>query len=307
MKKKGRYQIVILREDGKQYHNAILQWFQVRKFFAVCSSIGAGLLIATIGFIVMLAWHGNLIASNMSLLRKERELRKSVDELDETLNLARNQLSQSEVDLSRLETLARKENLKIPEPALGVGGAAPEGIPGQPLDVPTDDARVARLAEGIQELSGQANLVTMQTKDLSGVLLPHLEKMSKTPSIWPTKGFISSRFGSRQDPINGRARFHEGLDISAPRGTPIVAPAKGIVTFCGWKTGYGKCVEISHGNGLTTFFAHVHKWTVKPGDRVERRQKIAVVGSTGRSTGCHLHYEVRKNGRPRNPARYLLY
>ncbi len=307
MKRRKRYQIVVLREDGKQYHNSVLQWFQLRKFMTVFLSIAVGLLIGTVGFFVMTLWHGNLVASNFSLLKQEKELRLSVDALEQTLDMARGKLGDSELELSRLETLARKENLKIPQDALGVGGAAPEGVVSSSLDIPSNDPQVLNLARGIQELEGQANLVSRQTQDISGTLLPHLEKLSRSPSIWPTKGFISSRFGTRQDPVNGRMSYHEGVDISAPKGTPVIAPAKGLVVFVGWKTGYGKTVEVSHGGGILTRYAHLTQSLVTAGQAVDRYEKVGLVGSTGRSTGTHLHYEVRVNGVPRNPKRYLLY
>jgi len=307
MKRRERYQVVVLREDGKQYHNSVLQWFQLKKYMTVFVSIAVGLLTGTVGFFVMTAWHGNLVASNLSLLKREKELRVSVQALEQTLDGARSKLSDSESELARLETLARNENLRIPQPVLGVGGAAPEGVVSAALDIPASDPQVQELARGIEELEGQANLVSRQTSDISGILLPHFEKLSRTPSLWPTKGFISSRFGTRQDPVNGRLSYHEGIDISAPKGTPVLVPAKGLVAFVGWKTGYGKCVEISHGGGILTRYAHLSETLVSTGQAVNRSDLLGRVGSTGRSTGTHLHYEVRVGGVPQNPRRFLLY
>ena len=118
--------------------------------------------------------------------------------------------------------------------------------------------------------------------------------------IWPTKGTLTSSFGKR----NGRK--HEGIDIAAPKGTPICSAADGEVVFSGWgPTGYGKMVIIKHQHHLTTVYAHNSKILVKKGVRVKQGQKISLMGSTGRSTGPHLHFEVRNNTEPKNPIKYL--
>ena len=118
--------------------------------------------------------------------------------------------------------------------------------------------------------------------------------------IWPTKGTLTSGFGNR----NGRR--HEGIDIAAPKGTPIKAAAAGKVVFSGWgPTGYGKMVILEHKNNLTTVYAHNSKILVKKGDRVKQGQRISLMGSTGRSTGPHLHFEVRNGTEPKNPLKYL--
>jgi lipoprotein NlpD len=118
--------------------------------------------------------------------------------------------------------------------------------------------------------------------------------------IWPTKGTLTSNFGKR----NGRK--HEGIDIAAPKGTPICSAADGEVVFSGWgPTGYGKMVIIKHQHHLTTVYAHNSKILVKKGVRVKQGQKISLMGSTGRSTGSHLHFEVRNNTEPKNPIKYL--
>ena len=122
------------------------------------------------------------------------------------------------------------------------------------------------------------------------------------PSIWPTSGYVSSPYGLRW---NG-TEFHQGIDIAAESGTPIVATADGVVTTAGWNAGgYGNMVDIDHGDGIMTRYGHASAVAVMPGQTVRRGQVIAYVGSTGYSTGPHLHYEVRVNGQPVNPAAYL--
>jgi len=130
--------------------------------------------------------------------------------------------------------------------------------------------------------------------------------LSATPSIRPTGGWVSSGFGYRRDPFTGRSKFHKGMDFGANRGTPVFAPADGVVSFAGREGGYGKIVSIDHGYGIVTRYAHNSRLLVKTGQRISRWEKIAEVGSTGRSSGPHLHYEVRLNGVPVDPEKYIL-
>ena len=122
---------------------------------------------------------------------------------------------------------------------------------------------------------------------------------------WPVIGKVSSPFGWRKDPVRGGRDFHTGLDIRAPRGRPIAASQAGKVVHSGWMGGYGKTIVISHPSGMTTLYAHCSSLLVKVGTNVKRGQRIALVGSTGRSTGNHVHFEVRKNGTPMNPLKYI--
>ena len=130
--------------------------------------------------------------------------------------------------------------------------------------------------------------------------------MLSTPTIWPVRGWVSSKFGFRTSPFSGRRVFHEGLDIAARYGIPVRSTAKGIVLYAGEKAGYGKIVTIDHGYGYMTRYGHNSSLTVKVGDRVEKGDVIAKVGSTGRSTGPHVHYEVLVNGIPVNPQKFII-
>lgn len=126
------------------------------------------------------------------------------------------------------------------------------------------------------------------------------------PSIWAHLGKINNEYGFRRNPFGGRTyEFHAGMDIDGERGDMVVAPASGIVTKAGWQGGYGNMIEVDHGNGLTTRYGHLSKLAVTVGDTLSRGVLIAYVGSTGRSTGPHLHYELRLNDRPINPRQFL--
>ena len=130
--------------------------------------------------------------------------------------------------------------------------------------------------------------------------------MARTPSIMPTAGWLSSEFSkARFHPILHVERPHEGIDIAAPYGAPVVAPAAGDVMRVTWQTGYGLVLEIDHGNGITTWYAHLSKFEVIPGQEIRRGDIMAYSGATGRVTAPHLHYEVRQGGLPVNPYKYL--
>jgi murein DD-endopeptidase MepM/ murein hydrolase activator NlpD len=134
-----------------------------------------------------------------------------------------------------------------------------------------------------------------------------LRERGYTPSIWPVNGRLESGFGGRRNPFGGSSfEFHSGQDIDAPFGEPVIAGASGKVTFAGWQNGYGQLVVIDHGGGLTTRYGHLSHIDVVEGQSVSRAEFLGRVGSTGRSTGPHLHYEVRINDEPVNPLQYLL-
>jgi murein DD-endopeptidase MepM/ murein hydrolase activator NlpD len=128
------------------------------------------------------------------------------------------------------------------------------------------------------------------------------KRYASTPSRWPIYGRIVSRFGYRVYPWRG---FHTGMDISGRYGSPIRSTADGVISYVGWRRGYGRSVVIDHGHGITTLYAHNSRYAVKRGQKVRKGQVICYVGNTGYSTGPHLHYEVRKYGRPINPVTYL--
>jgi len=134
-----------------------------------------------------------------------------------------------------------------------------------------------------------------------------MRKRGYTPSIWPVAGTLESGFGGRRNPFGGSGyEFHSGQDIEAAQGTPVIAGARGIVAFAGWQNGYGQLVVVDHGGGWTTRYGHLSHIDVAVGQNLARGQFLGRVGSTGRSTGPHLHYEVRVDNEPVNPLQYLL-
>ena len=131
------------------------------------------------------------------------------------------------------------------------------------------------------------------------------ERVAATPSIWPADGDVTSRFGWRRSPFGGGGDWHPGIDIANGYGVPIVATADGVVTSAGWNGGYGLFVEIDHGYGISTAYGHSSELAVRVGQKVKKGEVIAYMGSTGYSTGPHVHYEVRISGQQVNPADFL--
>lgn len=127
-----------------------------------------------------------------------------------------------------------------------------------------------------------------------------------TPSIWPVQGWVTAEYGRRLNPFTGLSEQHAGLDIAARPGTPIIAPADGVVAFSGTQGAYGLAVRVDHGFGIETVYGHMSRTDIKTGDEIQRGDILGFVGNSGRSTGPHLHYEVRLSGVPQNPRKYIL-
>jgi murein DD-endopeptidase MepM/ murein hydrolase activator NlpD len=157
----------------------------------------------------------------------------------------------------------------------------------------------------VQELQ---NTATAREKSLTAVreaLSERNARLAATPSIWPASGDVTSRFGWRGSPWGWGSDWHPGIDIANDYGTPIVATASGVVIYSSWYSGYGQLVQIDHGNGIVTMYGHCSQIIVNVGDRVKKGDLIAYMGSTGYSTGTHVHYEIRVNGTAVNPANFL--
>jgi murein DD-endopeptidase MepM/ murein hydrolase activator NlpD len=202
------------------------------------------------------------------------------------------------------ERLAKIAGLK-PQDFPSLDSALPPGRGGALSSLPARALTVAEFSDLLAKLSRQVEERTDQLGVLEALLVADSANRKFMPTLAPIDGWFSSNFGYRIDPFNGLQSFHEGIDFPAESGTPVVAAASGKVIESGYQPQYGKIVEIDHGNGLVSRYAHASEVYVNEGDLVVRGQKVAAVGSTGRSTGPHLHFEVRLNGVPQNPTRFL--
>lgn len=188
--------------------------------------------------------------------------------------------------------------------AVGVGAAGAGGPVGTAL-VPTPSRPGREFDAEMDDLKRRAEQIDASIETLEEAWQERLRILNSTPTLLPVEGYLSDGFGWRKDPFSGEREFHRGLDIVAPTGTPILAPADGLVTAAGRMSGYGKAIHLSHGAGLGSRFGHLSEILVKPGQRVRRGDVIGRIGSTGRSTGPHLHYEIFRAGRPVDPRSFL--
>jgi murein DD-endopeptidase MepM/ murein hydrolase activator NlpD len=239
-----------------------------------------------------------LEAENERLLHEIGDLSGKLDHLSDTIA----QISRRD---ARIRVLANLDPIDPQVQAAGIGGPA-DGTADSTAASPAL-RRAAGVRVDLNALIRRANLLASSFDAAADSLASHKERLAATPSIMPTQGWLTSAFSAmRSHPVLHVARPHEGIDVSAPMGTPIEAPAAGVVRSAGWEAGYGHTIEIDHGYGIVTRFAHASRLLVKKGDRVSRGEKIALVGNSGLATGPHLHYEVHVNSRPVNPLRYVM-
>jgi murein DD-endopeptidase MepM/ murein hydrolase activator NlpD len=204
----------------------------------------------------------------------------------------------------KLRTYASLEPISEDVRKMGVGGYT--------RDYGTDKLS-SRTSENLDDISQTLDNLLARAqlqKESFDAILTYLEEktylQNHTPSIIPVQGWLMRGYGYHTDPFTQKVKMHEGLDIAAPIGTPIVAPSDGTVKFTGEKSGYGLMLEIDHGYGFSTIYAHCQRIKVNQGDKVARGDTIAYVGNTGKSTGPHLHYEVHVSQTPANPIDYII-
>lgn len=200
-------------------------------------------------------------------------------------------------------------NVEVPDhqdAVFGIGGTNEEELKNLPLLTENHNTVIRAMHTQLDQLDEASVVQEKSFEQLCNHIKSRKSLLASTPAINPTKGWISSSFGYRKSPFTGLREFHGGLDIATRRGTPVIAPADGVVTFAGRNGGLGKMVKIDHGHGKITRYGHLQKYLVKRGDHVNRGDKIGLVGDTGRSTAPHLHYEVHVNGIAVNPQKYIL-
>lgn len=186
------------------------------------------------------------------------------------------------------------------------GGATPNDFSEGYLPLYRQELLARKMHDFLNQLNVDAKLEEVRQQEIIQQLRSNPTMVETTPSVWPAAGWVTSAFGWRTSKFTGKREFHKGLDISAPQGTPVYSPAAGKIVFSGRDGSYGLSIKISHNSNLLTRFAHMHSIEVKMGQTIERGELIGYVGNTGRSTGPHLHYEVRLAGVPVDPSRYIL-
>jgi murein DD-endopeptidase MepM/ murein hydrolase activator NlpD len=245
-----------------------------------------------------------------SQLEEIHHQRRQIQEFAKEINALKTKLIALNGFEKKIRIIANIEKTNTSENMFGIGGSAPEDLDPR---IPLKDKHNS-LMRDMHEQIKQLNDASVNQQQEFESLLKSLEDqqnlLASTPAIRPVsrsvKSWITSRFGYRKSPFTGRREFHRGFDISSRKGTPILATADGVVTYAGKKGLLGTTVIIDHGHGIVTRYGHCSKTLKKRGDRVKRWEPIALMGNTGRSTGPHVHYEVRLNGIPVNPEKYIL-
>ncbi len=206
----------------------------------------------------------------------------------------------------KIRILANLEHKSDQASLFSVGGSMPEDLDTD-LSLKEDHDRLMRqMHDQISQVNQGSSVQKKNFETLLSSLKDKRNLLAATPSLKPAPGWISSDFGYRVSPFTGRREFHKGLDIANHHGTPIIAPADGVVTYSAKRWLMGNMITIDHGYGMLTRYGHIETLLKKKGERVKRGEVIAKMGNTGRSTGPHVHYEVRLNGVPVNPMKYIL-
>lgn len=292
----GKYHIVIFKEGRSGSRNLYIRGWLC--FFLVLIFLG-------------------LIACNVWLWQewfKSRNLEASLKNADrlageqrrQTMHLAE-KITALGQDLLRVQNFDSKLRLMMnmeKDPA--EVGQSPGDFSSSYLPLHRQELAVRKMQDFLDKLSEATRLEEVRQQDLLRALRGNRGILASMPTIWPVTGFVSSSFGGRRSPFGGSSQFHKGLDISNRIGTPIIAPADGTVIMAAPDGAYGNSVEINHGGGIVTKYAHMQRSIVKQGQWVRRGDVLGYIGLTGRTTGPHLHYEVRLNGVPVNPMRYIL-
>ena len=282
---------------------AKLRKWRVTNFqiFATAGSLLALLLAST--FVLWFHFRTGINPDEMARLKRENEKLREVNQsFESSIKKLQGRLVDYEDRTRQLAIVAGVENLGAGSDAggagdngeAGVGGGTPLGEASAP-----DIEAMAAMETRARQLAGRLDTVESKLEE-------RVRWISSTPAIAPVKGILTSGFGYRSDPMTHEQGIHQGVDIAAPAGQPVHASADGIVLRAGEVTGLGRAVYLAHGYGLVTRYGHMSRVDVHPGQRLKRGDVVGLVGNTGRSTGYHLHYEVRLDGAPVNPLGYIL-
>lgn len=275
-------------------------------------------LFAAVGYIVYDYYNLRVTTSHLqnrevylsSQLEEIQTQRKQIQEFANEINSLKVKLVAINSFEKKIRIIANIEKTDDSDNIFGVGGSIPEDLDARIPLKEKHNSLMRDMHEQIELLSMASANQQQELESLLKSLEDQQNLLASTPAIRPVarnvKSWITSRFGYRKSPFTQRREFHKGYDIASRQDTPVLATADGVVTFAGKKGLLGNTVVIDHGHGMITRYGHNHKILKKRGDKVKRWETIALMGSTGRSTGPHVHYEVHLNGIPVNPVRYIL-
>lgn len=234
--------------------------------------------------------------------RQEQALKSARADAQREINAVAARVGELQAQANRLNALGERltRDSKLSDGEFDFGREPGVGGAETPTDMPAGD-----LLHSLDDLQSQFDHSGRQLSILEAMIYNQALQLKSIPSARPSPGYITSGFGTRADPFTGGRAHHMGIDFDANIGDPVRAAADGVVSFAGVKSGYGNVVVIDHGNGYSTLYGHNSRLEVRPGDLIHAGQEVAKAGSTGRSTGPHVHFEVHVNGRPVNPRPFL--
>ena len=302
---KHRWTVIVVPHGPGGSKSVALSATVVKLLAGVATVVVASVLAALVTVFshgVSATRNSQLEHQNQILARELERLGGRVSDLSDTLALISRRDEQ-------IRLVAGLEPLDPDVRRAGIGG--PAGPWAEREELLSGGGTNGRLAFGVHAsldaLIRRANLLATSFKQASDSLQSQVQRLAAMPSIMPTSGFLSSKFSSiRYHPILHENRPHEGIDITAPYGTEVFAPAAGRIVKVGWENGYGLTIFIDHGYGIETRYAHLSRTGVMVGQVIKRGDRLGWVGSTGLSVGPHLHYEVLVNGRPTDPLKYVM-
>jgi len=286
-----RFTILVIPEGSHQVRRFGVRLSVLKRIAAAAVVVALGLAGLITDYVLTNLDQNELKRLQVENLSQREELHRLVVKLED--------LRQEIVVLAQNDAKVRvMAKLSAPksDSMVGLGGPATQEDVNREFSV---------IQQRIDEVRRQIDLRRESQEEIQGILNDQRSLLAAKPGGWPVKGWLTSSFGMRRDPFNGRRKMHEGLDIAARTGTSVTATADGIVSSVKTEPGYGKVVILDHGYGYRTIYGHNSRYYVKVGQRVRRGERIAAVGNTGRSTGSHVHYEIRLNGVPVNPRKYL--
>jgi murein DD-endopeptidase MepM/ murein hydrolase activator NlpD len=299
-------QIILVSSDYRTRRNLTIGWpHVVGATFAFLVALAMTATLANYLSLKYAATSDHPLIRSVLLADQHEKSREQRQQIQDNINSLAVKLGEMQAHMLRLdglgERLAKVAGLKPQElpSATAMSGRGGSAMPTTPLSLDQFSSQLSELRRGIDVKADQMTV-------LEALLVEGSAQRKFLPTLPPIENInYTSNFGYRIDPFTGHQSFHEGVDFAAESGTPINAAASGKVIYAETHAAYGKTVDIDHGNGLVTRYAHASELLVKEGDLVVRGQRIAKVGSTGRSTGPHLHFEVRLNGASQNPGRFL--
>ncbi len=282
----------------------------VRKFHLPRRWLSNGALVLG-GFALVGLLTGGHYLSLLGVGSENRVLKEENAQLRSQILLVQEKVAHISTTLDRVERFDAKlrtavTQLQDPERNLAIGPVGKSDVASIPGPAPAAQENLSALPARLATLENEASRQESSLRELQEYFDDQKSLLSSTPSLWPTRGWVTSDFGVRLDPYSAERMMHRGLDIATPHGQPVYSPSDGTVVFAGTESGYGKVLVIDHGYGVKTRYGHLSELFVKLGDTVKRGGRVAAVGNTGRSTGPHLHYEVRVNGIPENPRKFIL-